>query len=249
MAELSVVEQTSCYKVPDGVTDLQTGFIEPLAIGTRAARMSGVTVGDNVVFLGVEDYGMTAFFWVRLFADKILVADPSAARREMVASVGGVTDIIDPTVTNPVERARELMPWGADVVFVATEEYVPRSFSYLADGIHMARRGGTVVTVRHQGSEELPAPVGMWKGDSAFTKELKILGFGAYFANEPLIGGRARGDYQRAIDGCESGRVCGPEWKPTVVPFADLKTKSDVDEVFQLYPDKSPKILFKISGE
>jgi hypothetical protein len=32
------------------------------------------------------------------------------------------------------------------------------------------------------------------------------------------------------------------------VPFADLNSKADVDEVFNLYPDKAPKVLFKIAG-
>jgi threonine dehydrogenase-like Zn-dependent dehydrogenase len=235
--------------VSDAVTDLQSGFIEPAAVGTRAARLSGVTVGDNVVFLGAEDYCLSAFQWVRLIADKVLVADPSLARRELVESIGGATEIIDPMITDPVGRSRELMPWGADVVYIGSEGYVPRSHQYLRDAILIARLGGTVVTVRHQGSEELSAPIGIWPGPSAFTKELKLLGFGAFSGSEPIYGGRERGDYQRAIDGCASGKICGQGWKPTIVDFADVKTKGDIDEIFQALPDRYAKVLFRVSGD
>jgi threonine dehydrogenase-like Zn-dependent dehydrogenase len=248
-AELAVLSDTSCWKVHDSVTDLQTGYIEPLAMGTRAARLSGVTVGDNVVFLGLQDYNMSAFQWIRSFAGKILVADPSPARKAMVESLGGATDIIDPNVTDPIARAKDLMPWGADVVFAACEEYVPRSFQYLSDAIHIARRNGVVVANGHEGREERGAPIANWIGVSAYNKEIKIAGFGAPFASEPIVGGRARGDYQRAIDGCANGNVCGPEWKPTVIPFANVTSKSDVDEIFQMLPNQAAKVLFRISGE
>jgi (R,R)-butanediol dehydrogenase/meso-butanediol dehydrogenase/diacetyl reductase len=248
-AELAVLHETACYKVPETVTDLQAGFVEPMAVGTRSSRLSGVAVGDNVVFLGAEDYGLSAFQWVRLFAGQTLVADPSPARRRMVESIGGATEIIDPNETDPVQRAREMFgPWGADVVFVGSEGYVPRSFQYLREAILIARPGGTVVTSRHQGSQELPAPIGIFPGPSAFMKELKLLGFGTYFGTEPIYGGRERGDYQRTIDGCATGKICGSGWQPTVVAFADLKTRKDVDEIFAGLPDRYPKVLFKIWG-
>jgi threonine dehydrogenase-like Zn-dependent dehydrogenase len=248
-AELAVLRDTACYVVPDSVSDLQAGFVEPAAVGTRAARFSGVAAGDNVVFLGAEDYTLSAFQWVSRIAGQTLVADPSPARREMVASLGGATEIVDPNETDPVAWAADHMPWGADVVFVGTEFYVPRSHQYLSDAILIARPGGTVVISRQQGIEEPRAPLGNWVPPTAFTKELKILGFGTWFGTEPIYGGRLRGDYQRAIDGCATGQICGPGWKPTVVPFADMKTKADVDEVFNLYPDKAPKVLFQIAGK
>jgi (R,R)-butanediol dehydrogenase/meso-butanediol dehydrogenase/diacetyl reductase len=247
-AELSVLHESACYKVPPEVSDLQAGFVEPMAVGTRSARLSGVTVGDNVVFLGAEDYGLSMFQWVRLYAGKILVADPSPARRKMVESLGGATEIIDPNVTDPVQRAKDLMPWGADVVVVASEGYVPRSRQYMREAILIARPGGTIVTARHQGSEELSAPIGIFPGPSAFIKELKLLGFGTYFGTEPIHGGRERGDYAITIDGCASGKICGKGWKPTVIPFADLKTKKDIDDMFAGIPDRYPKVLLKIAG-
>jgi threonine dehydrogenase-like Zn-dependent dehydrogenase len=247
-AEFVAMDASCCYKVPDEVSDLQAGFVEPMAVGTRTARLSGVSVGDNVVFLGAEDYSLSTFQWVRHIAGTVLVADPSPARRKMVESIGGATEIIDPNVTDPVQRAKDLMPWGADMVVYGSEGYVPRSRDYFREAILIARPGGTVVTARHQGSEELSAPVGIYPGPSAFMKELKIVGFGTYFGNEPIHGGRERGDYQLTIDGCASGKICGPGWKPTVIPFADVKSKKDIDEIFGMLPDRYSKVLFKIWG-
>jgi len=248
-AELCAVAESSCYSLPDSISDVQSGFIEPAGIATRAVRNSGITIGDNVAILGVEDYGMAVFFWTRLFAGKILVADPSPARRAMVEAVGGAEDIIDPTVDDPVARAKQLMGLGADVVFIANEDYVPRSYQYLRDAIRIARPGGTVVTVRHEGREELPAPISMWSGESAFTKELKVLGFGHWYGNEPGIGGRARGDYQRTIDAFATRQFLTSDWKPTVIDFADITSKSDVDDMFALLPDQAAKILIRVSGQ
>ena len=248
-AELCAVAESACFRLHDEVSDVKSGFIQPLAYGTRAVRHCGITVGDNVVILGVEDYGMAVFFWTRLFAGKILVADPSPARRAMVEAVGGATDTIDPNVTEPVARARDLMGVGADVVFISNEDYVPRSYEYLRDAIRIARPGGAVVTMRHEGREELPAPISNWVGESAFAKELKVLGFGRFYGNEPHVGGRARGDYQRTIDAIATRDILTSDWRPTVIDFSDLNTKSDVDDMFHLYPDKAAKILVKVSGE
>jgi (R,R)-butanediol dehydrogenase/meso-butanediol dehydrogenase/diacetyl reductase len=249
-AELALAHESTCHVLPDTISDLRASYVEPASCGTRSTRFSGVAAGDNVVFLGAEDYCLSAFQWVRGIAGTVVVADPSPARRKMVESLGGATEIIDPTVTDPVASVKELMPWGADVVFVGSEGYVPRSHGYVAEAISMARPQGIVVTSRHQGFEELPAPIASLSGPTptAFNKELKLLGFGVWFGDEPIYGGRERGDYQRTIDAMVGGRICGSGWEPTVVAFADMTSKKDVDEVFQGLPNQTAKVLLKING-
>jgi (R,R)-butanediol dehydrogenase/meso-butanediol dehydrogenase/diacetyl reductase len=247
-AELIAAKAFYCYPVPSTVTALQAAYVEPMTVGTRAVRNSGVAIGDNVVILGGEDYTMSVLQWVRHFAGQAVLVDPSPARQEMARRLGA-TEVVDPTQVDPVARVKELMPFGADYVFVSMEGYVPRSHEYLKEALVMARIGGNVVVQRQQGMADPAVPVATTGPNSVHSKELTVRGFGAYFGEEPWRGGRARGDYQVTIDGMASGQICGADWRPTVIPFSSIKSKADVDAAFQSLPNANAKILFKMSGD
>jgi threonine dehydrogenase-like Zn-dependent dehydrogenase len=239
-SEYCTFPEYCCYPIPDSVSDLQAASAEGLACGTRAVRLSGINIGDNVVLLGAEDWNMGAFQWVKgAGANKILCADPIHARREMLNMLGGATDIIDPNVTDPVKRARELMPFGADVVFIAVEAYDPASQQYLRQACAIARPQGSVVITRMYGD-------GAWKAMTGLSGV--IIRSPGVFGQEPWRGGRARSDYAVTIDGLASGTLNPRAWTPTVVSMDDLRTTKDLEDLYHSLPAEHSKIFVKIWG-
>src|SRR5262249_8787097 len=82
LAGLCVVPDYACFPAAPQVTDLETALVEPLCRGTRAVRLSGMAIGDNIAVLGAADANLGALRWARLGgAQRIVLVDPGPARR------------------------------------------------------------------------------------------------------------------------------------------------------------------------
>ena len=219
--------------------------MESLAIGTRAVRLSGIAIRDNVVILGADDYTLGVLQWVKQIGIKqVVLADPIKVRQDIAKKLGA-DEVIDPTATDFIERVRELMPFGADIAFISEEEYIKPSWRYLGQAIEIARFQGTVVVLRAHSEEvfqDIWPPV-------AWTKEIAIKHFGVFFGEEPWRGGKERGDFQQTIEALTKKYIDGESYVTRVVPFDEVKTKEDVDAIFQSLPEKEAKILFRIWGK
>ncbi len=233
------------YKIPGEVSDAAAANVEPLACGTRIVRHSGIAVGDNVVVLGFEDYALSTMQWCKAAgAAQVIVVDPLKVRRDVARRLGADV-VIDPTSVDPVQEISKLMPFGADIVFVSTEDYIPRSWKYFEDAIDIARTQGTVVNVRITYEKAFHTE----KPRMAWYKEITIKHMGQFFAEEAWRGGRARGDYQLTIDALAKKKIDGDSYVSRVVPFDAVKTSGDVSEIFRSVPEKEMKVQFKIGGK
>jgi threonine dehydrogenase-like Zn-dependent dehydrogenase len=203
-----------------------------------------MTFGDNVVFLGAEDWNMGAFQWARASATKIVCVDPIQQRRRMLERIGGADAIVDPQSDDPVEVVRATMPHGADVVFIAVEAYEQCSHAYLRQAFDLVRVQGTVVITRIYGREAYEQADPM----VASAKEISVRHAGACFGEEPWRGGRARGDYALTIDGIASGRLNPPSWQPSIISYDDLRGTSDLEELFHSLPHAYAKAFVRISS-
>ena len=79
----------------------------------------------------------------------------------------------------------------------------------------------------------------------SFFKEVTIKQQGL-FSEDIARGGKARSDYQMVIDSLASGKVDGTFNVSRVVDFKDIKSKSDVDEIFAMLPEKETKVVIKM---
>ena len=78
---------------------------------------ANVCAGDTVVIFGAGGVGLNAISGARIAgASRIVVIDIQPKRLE-AARRFGATDVIDSTVTKPVEAVRDLLKGGADHVF------------------------------------------------------------------------------------------------------------------------------------
>jgi Zn-dependent alcohol dehydrogenase len=102
----------------------------------------GVASGASVVVVGTGGVGVNVVQGAALAgADTIVAIDVSPAKRE-AAKAFGATHVVDPANGDPRALVRELTGRGADYVFVT----VGRG-DVIAQGIPLARRGGTVAVV------------------------------------------------------------------------------------------------------
>jgi threonine dehydrogenase-like Zn-dependent dehydrogenase len=245
LAEYTLVPDYMCFLLPAGVSDLQAATVEPTTVGTRAVRRSGLSVGDNVVFFGAEDYNLGALQFARLSgAQQRIVVDPYATRRAAASRVGA-TLTIDPRHDDALTAIRDLMPRGADIVFVGMEDYVPEASMYLKHAFDAVRTQGEVVINRIYS----PTP---WENVMTvvpWMKEVRITHYGDFYGEEPQLGGRARGDYQLTIDMLASGGITPDAYDPQIVDFWSLDSPTDLAEIFDGLPDSSAKVLYRVHGE
>jgi (R,R)-butanediol dehydrogenase/meso-butanediol dehydrogenase/diacetyl reductase len=242
-AEYCAVPAYTCFPVPDTVSDIASTNVEATACGTRAVRLSGMTAGDNVVILGAEDYNLSVLQWARNSgARQTLVVDPIELRRELAAKLGADA-VLDPRAATTPDEIREQMPFGADCVFVAMEDYVAPSLRYLSLAFDIARVQGTVGILRAYGEQAFHGldPVVPW------TKEITIRHFGVCFGEEPWRGGRQRGDFELSIEAIAAGRIDAESHVTRIVPFDEVNTRDDVDDLYRSLPEREAKILLRIS--
>lgn len=104
--------------VPDGLTDFEAAFAEPVAIGVQGCRRGMVTLEDTVLVLGAGPIGLAIVEVARAHGAKVYATDLSAERLTTAADLGAI-----PVAGGAglVERAMELTKGeGMPVVMEAT---------------------------------------------------------------------------------------------------------------------------------
>lgn len=238
LADLCAVPAYCLYPLPAGCSPLQAACAEAACCATRVARSGAIVAGDNVVLLGLEDYNLYLAQWLKGQGATVIGVDPVAVRRE-AALAFGATLTIDAAADDLVAAIRERMPFGADAVVVAMEDYLAASADYLALAHRLARIQGQVIVMRSYGS----AAYANVDAKMPWLKELTVRYFGNFFGNEPARGGRARGDWQVTLDAIASGLLGAPPPRSTLVPFSVLHAPGAVADLMATIPDTASKIV------
>ncbi len=136
----SGVQRGLLFPIPDSLSDAEAAIAEPLACVVNGQRKSQVGLGDVVVIAGAGPIGLMHLQLARLAgARKVLVSEPSAARRELAEALGA-SRTVDPQHERLVEVVKEETGGdGADVVVAAIG--VPGLVNEL---LEIARPGGRV---------------------------------------------------------------------------------------------------------
>lgn len=138
---MELVPETLVEPLPDDLDAAELTVWEPLAIAVRWA--TAVKQGDSVAILGPGHLGLAAIVAARAAGARriFITGTASDALRLEAARRLGVEEAIDITVTDPVERIRQLTDGGVDVVIDAASG----STDTVVQAMNMAARGGTVV--------------------------------------------------------------------------------------------------------
>lgn len=131
-----------CFPLPDNVSTMEGALVEPLAVGLHAASLGGVSLGQSVVILGAGCIGLVTLLAAKARgAAKIVVVDLHDKRLEF-ASRMGATHTINAQNENVLERVKEILGEGPDVVFETAG-----SSATIAQTAFLAKRGGVIVLV------------------------------------------------------------------------------------------------------
>lgn len=142
-AEFAVVPGYTIHKLPEGLTTEQGALIEPIAVGLRAVRRSGLQPGQSALVLGGGPIGAVTMLCLKMAGAKpILVAEVAEARKAKALELGADT-VIDPSKENAVERVKELTGGdGVDCSFDAAGIQAT-----LETAIRATRKGGSVTII------------------------------------------------------------------------------------------------------
>lgn len=88
-AEYATVPERNIVKLPSLKDSVLGALIEPLAVGFHAARIAAIEPEGDVLIIGGGPIGQAAALAARrLKAGRVVVSEPSPARRDLLASLG-----------------------------------------------------------------------------------------------------------------------------------------------------------------
>jgi L-iditol 2-dehydrogenase len=166
-AECLLAPVRNLHPLAESVSFEQGALLEPLGVGLAVAAMSRVRVGSTVAVLGAGPIGLNCLAAAKASgARRILCLDRRAFRLEVARSWGAAAVFEEPAALEAA--ARELHPWGTDVVIEATGHP-----DLLNAGAALARFGGTLALAGYFGGCRVAvAP------DIVHERNLRVLGAG-----------------------------------------------------------------------
>ncbi|AHY45873.1 Threonine dehydrogenase and related Zn-dependent dehydrogenase [Rubrobacter radiotolerans] len=118
MSEHAVVPEYMINPLPEGLTTEQGALVEPIAVGLRAVRRSGLKAGDSAVVFGAGPIGAVTVQCLKaLGAGTIIVCEVAEARKKKALEIGA-DHVVDPSKEDAVAGILDLTDGdGADVSF------------------------------------------------------------------------------------------------------------------------------------
>ncbi|MFF7292589.1 2,3-butanediol dehydrogenase [Microbacterium sp. NPDC008134] len=119
MAEFTTVDASKLHVLPESV-DLRLGaLVEPMSVAWHAVSRSGVKSGGTALIAGAGPIGIGVWFALKARGvEKVLVSEPSAERRAILAALGAT--VIDPVTEDLAAAVATLTDGdGVDVAFDA----------------------------------------------------------------------------------------------------------------------------------
>jgi len=154
LRELMVVPATTCFPVPDSISDDAAAALEPLGVALHAIDLAKIKPGDRVAILGAGPIGLLLVQVAKLAgASEVLIRDPLAWRVALATRFGArplpVRAEVDVAIEaawggNAIEQAIELTRPGGRVVLVGIPSEDHCSFQHST----ARRKGLTVVFSR-----------------------------------------------------------------------------------------------------
>ncbi|MGS2619657.1 zinc-dependent alcohol dehydrogenase [Micromonospora sp. LZ34] len=140
-AELMTVPVRNVVPLPESMPEEYGALVEPLAVGYHAARRGGCVADDRVLVIGGGPIGQACVLAARrIGATKTVVTEPSAPRRELIASLGIAT--LNPSSDDLADQVATMLDGPATLVLDAVG-----ATGTLADAFACSDLGARIVLV------------------------------------------------------------------------------------------------------
>ncbi|OAB40120.1 theronine dehydrogenase [Paenibacillus glacialis] len=161
MGETCAVPAANCYRLPDGMSDIEGAMVEPLGCVLHGMRKLYIRSTDTVLIIGGGFIGQLFLQLVkRQGAARIVVSEPADSKHEQLLRLGA------DEVMDPQDAAQQLIN-DADVVIECVGRKETMEFA-----IEAACKGGQVLLF----GVSSPETTIQLSPFSVFSKELKIMG-------------------------------------------------------------------------
>lgn len=173
-AEYVMVPSEKCHKAPHGNRLDKLALTEPAAVGFRAIKKAGLTVGDNIMIIGAGTIGLFIIQMARIAgARQIFVTEVDPSKRKLAKKMGA-TVVFDPATDCVEEEIRKVLNnEKVDKIIVsAGEQSVPGFASELA------AQAGLVILI---GISPQPCPVNT---NDIVISEKVLMGSHGYNSND-----------------------------------------------------------------
>lgn len=124
------------FQIPDGLSEIEASFMEPLGCCVRAVKRAGAQASDVVVMVGLGSIGLLLMQLIRYTGAECIGLDLDPNRREFAHSLGARATFVG-TETGFKEFLGEATEGrGADAVFLTAgnPRLVPTALSWLRAG-------------------------------------------------------------------------------------------------------------------
>ncbi|MGW5018428.1 alcohol dehydrogenase catalytic domain-containing protein [Streptomyces sp. NHF165] len=161
LSEFTVCDASQVHVLPDGV-DLRMGaLVEPMAVGWHAAARSGVEPGGSALVAGAGPIGIGTWFAFRARGvENVLVSEPSADRRALMAALGArVVDPVNEDLAGAIASLTDGDGVDAAVDAAGAGAAVSSALAGLAAG------GRLVVAALHEDTMDFQ-PTGLMMGET-----------------------------------------------------------------------------------
>jgi 2-desacetyl-2-hydroxyethyl bacteriochlorophyllide A dehydrogenase len=159
-AQYVAVPARACYPVPDGMSDAQAAFVEPVSCVVYALSRIRVHPGDDALIFGGGPMGLLLIQALRHSgAARIVVVEKQSGRRALAERMGAAALASDPI---PAGALRELAPFGFPLVVDATgaPEVIGQALQFLSPRGQYLQFG-----VAPQGAAVAWEPYGIFRRD------------------------------------------------------------------------------------
>jgi (R,R)-butanediol dehydrogenase/meso-butanediol dehydrogenase/diacetyl reductase len=107
LAQYTVVRRSMAHKLPKSISPAEGALIEPMAIAWSTVNRCRVEAGQTVAVHGAGPIGIGVLLTLRRRGVKVIMVDPSPARRAVVKALGA-SQVLDPRDADVVSALRDL---------------------------------------------------------------------------------------------------------------------------------------------
>lgn len=203
-AEYFVGRARNAYRLPDSVSDIAAGLIDPLMVAYHAVRRSGLKLHDKVLVVGSGIIAQLVGGLARRAGASCLAMSRIDDRQlEKAREIGDFTHYLDGNAPDRAARMQELSSGGFDVVFEAVG-----SADALATCLDGVRPGGEIVLIGNSMTPVIPFAL-----NRAVLHEVRLTGSVSC----------TRAEFAETIDLIASGTIDVTRYVTDILPLPQLQ--------------------------